>query len=171
MISASSSSGCRPACLTPGTIGFIGLFDEMIVLKSPHIPDDEEALALLGLEARVLQAIGLHKHIIGFKRLIKYGLLHMIRRCILRYSARITDNRVEEGRRTWIGFRINVCPSIPDWYLVWQINDFAFISRDNFSFISKDNLSFVSQRNFFFISLVRYNKCGDACFLTKYHRT
>lgn len=65
----------------------------MTVLKCPHIPGDEEALALLGLEVRVLQAIGLHKHIIGFKGLTKYGLLHVILRCILRYSAKKEDRR------------------------------------------------------------------------------
>jgi len=63
------------ACLTTGTNSFIGLVDETTVLKYPHIPGDEKALALLGLEARIFQAIGPHKHIIGFKGLTKDGLL------------------------------------------------------------------------------------------------
>ena len=72
---ASSSSGCRPAWLTTGTNSFIGLNDETTVLKYLHIPGDEEALALLGLEARILQAIGPCKHIIGFRGTTKHGLL------------------------------------------------------------------------------------------------
>ena len=64
---ASSPSGCRLAWLTAGTNRFISLNAETTVLKHLHIPGDEEALALLGLEARILQAIGPHKHIIGFK--------------------------------------------------------------------------------------------------------
>lgn len=63
------------ACLTTGISSFIGSVDETIVLKYSHILGDEEALALLGLEARILQAIGFHKHIIGFKGLTKDGLL------------------------------------------------------------------------------------------------
>ncbi|KAI4264786.1 MAG: hypothetical protein L6R42_000125 [Xanthoria sp. 1 TBL-2021] len=63
------------ACLTTGTNSFIGLIDETTILKYPHIPGDEKALALLGLEARIFQAIGSHKHIIGFKGLTKDGLL------------------------------------------------------------------------------------------------
>ena len=63
------------ACLTSGTNSFIGSVDETTVLKYPHTPGDEKALALLGLEARILQAIGPHKHIIGFKGLTKDGLL------------------------------------------------------------------------------------------------
>ena len=62
-------------CLTTGTNSFIGSVDEKTVLKYPHIPGDEKALALLGLEARIFQAIGPHKHIIGFKGLTKDGLL------------------------------------------------------------------------------------------------
>ena len=62
-------------CLTTGTSSFIGLVDETTVLKYPHIPGDEKALATLGLEARILQAIGPHKYIIGFKGLTKDGLL------------------------------------------------------------------------------------------------
>ena len=63
------------ACLTTGTNCFIGFIDESTILKYPHIPGDEKALALLSLEARILQAIGSHKHIIGFKGLTKDGLL------------------------------------------------------------------------------------------------
>lgn len=63
------------ACLTTGTNSFIGFIDESTVLKYPHIPGDEKALALLSLEARILQAIGPHKHIIGFKGLTRDGLL------------------------------------------------------------------------------------------------
>ena len=62
-------------CLTAGTNSFIGFIDESTVLKYPHIPSDEKALALLSLEARILQAIGPHKHIIGFKALTEDGLL------------------------------------------------------------------------------------------------
>ncbi|KAL8942661.1 MAG: hypothetical protein Q9211_001307 [Gyalolechia sp. 1 TL-2023] len=62
-------------CLTTGTNSFIGLINEMTVLKYPHIPGDQKALALLGLEARIFQAIGPHKYIIGFKGLTKDGLL------------------------------------------------------------------------------------------------
>ncbi|KAL8906149.1 MAG: hypothetical protein Q9207_002182 [Kuettlingeria erythrocarpa] len=54
---------------------FIGSVDETTVLKYPHVSGNEKALALLGLEARILQAIGSHKHIIGFKGLTKDGLL------------------------------------------------------------------------------------------------
>ena len=58
-----------------GTNSFIGSVDDTTVLKYPHVPGDEKALALLGLEARIFQAIGPHKHIIGFKGLTKDGLL------------------------------------------------------------------------------------------------
>lgn len=58
-----------------GRKSFIGFIDESTVLKYPHIPGDEKALALLSLEARILQAIGPHKHIIGFKGLTRDGLL------------------------------------------------------------------------------------------------
>ena len=73
--SASSSSGCRTAWLTTGTDSFIGLIDEPKVLKYPHIPGDVEVSALLGLEARILQIIGAHKHIIGLEGPTKHGLL------------------------------------------------------------------------------------------------
>jgi serine/threonine protein kinase len=63
------------ACLTMGTNSFIGFVDETTVLKYSHIPGDEKALAILGLEARILQTLGPHKHIIGFKGLTKDGLL------------------------------------------------------------------------------------------------
>ena len=62
-------------CLTMGTSSFIGVVDETTILKYSHIPGDEKALASLGLEARILQTIGPHKHIIGFKGLTKDGLL------------------------------------------------------------------------------------------------
>ena len=39
------------SCLTTGTNSFIGLVNETTVLKYPHIPGDERALALLNLEA------------------------------------------------------------------------------------------------------------------------
>ena len=62
-------------CLTMGTNSFIGIVDETTVLKYPHFPGDERALATLGLEARILKTIGPHKYIIGFKGLTKDGLL------------------------------------------------------------------------------------------------
>lgn len=63
------------ACLTTGTNSFIGIVDETTILKYPHFPGDEKALATLGLEARILKAIGPHNHIVGFKGLTKDGLL------------------------------------------------------------------------------------------------
>lgn len=63
------------ACLTTGTNCFIGSVDETTVLKYLHIPGDKKVLALLGLEARIFQAIGFYKYIIGFKGLTKDGLL------------------------------------------------------------------------------------------------
>ena len=62
-------------CLTMGSNSFIGIIDEATVLKYPHLPGDEKALATLGLEARILKQIGPHKYIIGFKGLTKDGLL------------------------------------------------------------------------------------------------
>ena len=67
--------GSVTACLTMGSSSFIGLVDDKTVLKYPHIPGDKEALAALGLEARILQAIGPHKHVIGYKGLTDDGLL------------------------------------------------------------------------------------------------
>lgn len=63
------------ACLTTGTSSFIGFIDKTTVLKYPHIPGDKNALANLDLEARILQTIGPHRHIIGFKGQTKHGLL------------------------------------------------------------------------------------------------
>ena len=63
------------ACLTTGTNSFIGIVDESTILKYPHFPGDEKALATLGLEARILKAIGPHNHVVGFKGLTKDGLL------------------------------------------------------------------------------------------------
>ena len=82
---------------------------------------------------------------------------------ILRCSARVAGNLNEEGSRTWVDFEIGVSPSLPDWFLVRQIDDFAFISRENFLFISKHNSLLVS--------LVRCNKSWNACFLAKYHQS
>ena len=62
-------------CLTMGTNSFIGLVDDSTVLKYPLTRYDKNALAILGLEARIFQLIGPHKHIIGFKGLIDSGLL------------------------------------------------------------------------------------------------
>lgn len=62
-------------CLTMGTNSFIGLVNNMTVLKYPSTRYDKKALAALGLEARILQLIGPHKHIIGFKGLTDSGLL------------------------------------------------------------------------------------------------
>ena len=62
-------------CLTMGTNSFIGLVDDTTVLKYPLTRYDKKALAVLGLEARILQLIGPHKHIIGFKGLTDSGLL------------------------------------------------------------------------------------------------
>ena len=75
MSEESSSSGCRIAWLTTGTDSFIGVIDAPTVLSYPHIPGDVEASALLGLRTRIFQAIGPHKHIIGFKGLTKDALL------------------------------------------------------------------------------------------------
>jgi len=63
------------ACLTTGTNSFVGVVDETTILKYPHFPGDEKALATLSLEARILKAIGPHNHIVGFKGLTKDGLL------------------------------------------------------------------------------------------------
>ena len=62
-------------CLTTGTKSFIGFIDESRVLKYSHISGDEKALALLSLEAQILQAIRPRKHIIGFKGLPGDSLL------------------------------------------------------------------------------------------------
>lgn len=62
-------------CLTMGSSSFIGLVDDTTVLKYPLARDDKEALAVLELEARILQLIGSHKYIIGFKGLTESGLL------------------------------------------------------------------------------------------------
>lgn len=62
-------------CFTTGGNNFIGLVDKTTVLNYPHVSGDERALALLGVEARILEAIGPHKNIIGFKGLTKDGLL------------------------------------------------------------------------------------------------
>ena len=56
------------AFLSTGTSSYIGLVDETPVLKCPHISGDEETRAFLGLEARILRAIGTPKHFIGFNR-------------------------------------------------------------------------------------------------------
>lgn len=58
-----------------GINSFIGLIDEPTVLKYPNITGDGEAPAFLGLEPRILQAIGPYKHIIGFKGPTTHGLL------------------------------------------------------------------------------------------------
>ena len=62
-------------CLTRGSSSFIGLVDDTTVLKYPLARDDKKALAFLELEARILQLIGPHKYIIGFKGLTESGLL------------------------------------------------------------------------------------------------
>ena len=71
----------------------------------------------------------------------------------------------------WVDFEIGVSPSLPDWFLVRQIDDFAFVSRENLSFISKGNFLFISKRNSLFASLVSCNKSWDTCFLKKYHQS
>ncbi|KAL9104906.1 MAG: hypothetical protein Q9163_000223 [Psora crenata] len=58
-----------------GLDSYVGAVDETTVLKYPQIPGDEEAFALLEMEAEILRTIGPHKHIIGFKGLRKDGLL------------------------------------------------------------------------------------------------
>ena len=58
-----------------GTNSYVGIVDETTVLKYPHIPGDKSALAILGLEARMLEVIGPHKHIIKLKGQTKDGLL------------------------------------------------------------------------------------------------
>ncbi len=62
-------------CLTMGTSSFIGFIDKTTVLKYPHIPGDKNSLANLDIEARILQTIGPHRYIIGFKGQKKDGLL------------------------------------------------------------------------------------------------
>ena len=61
-------------CLTMGSNNFIGLVDDTTILKYPLTQRDKNALAALSLEARILQLIGPHKHIIGFKGLTDSGL-------------------------------------------------------------------------------------------------
>lgn len=58
-----------------GANSYIGIVDATTVLKYPHIPGDRTALAILSLEARMLKAIGPHKHIINLKGQTKDGLL------------------------------------------------------------------------------------------------
>lgn len=70
---AYSQEGIR--FLTQGTSCFIGIVDETTVLKYPIAKGDKATLALLGIEARMYQAIGPHKYIIGFKGQRKDGLL------------------------------------------------------------------------------------------------
>jgi len=62
-------------CLTMGNNSFIGLVDDTTVLKYPLMRSDKKALAVLDLESRILELIGPHKHIIGFKGLTDDGLL------------------------------------------------------------------------------------------------
>lgn len=56
-----------------GTTSFIGIVDETTVLKYPVIIGDKEGLTYLDLEARILQTIGPHRRIIGFKGLTEHG--------------------------------------------------------------------------------------------------
>lgn len=63
------------ACLTTGSGSFIGIVNDTTVLKYPHTPGDTAAFSRLQSEARMLQAIGSHQNIIGFKGLISEGLL------------------------------------------------------------------------------------------------
>ncbi|MCJ1253630.1 hypothetical protein MMC24_001442 [Lignoscripta atroalba] len=58
-----------------GSNSFIGTVDQTTILKYPKTLGDESALAILSLEARILLAIGPHKHIIGFKGQREDGLL------------------------------------------------------------------------------------------------
>lgn len=65
----------RRTYLTTGTNSFIGSVNKTTILKYLYTPGDKKALTLLGLKARILQAIGPYKYIIGFKGLIKDDLL------------------------------------------------------------------------------------------------
>lgn len=58
-----------------GTSSFIGTVDEATILKYPKTPGDEVALERLKLEAQMLERIGPHKHIIGYKGQREDGLL------------------------------------------------------------------------------------------------
>ena len=58
-----------------GAGSFIGVADETSVLKYAKDPGDSTVLEILRLEARILETIGPHKHVIGFKGQVNGGLL------------------------------------------------------------------------------------------------
>ncbi len=58
-----------------GTNSYVGIVDDTTVLKYPRTPDDKTALAILRLEARMIESVGPHKHIINLKGQTKDGLL------------------------------------------------------------------------------------------------
>lgn len=57
--------------LTADILNYIDSVDEKTVIKYPRDQGNGEALALLGLKAWILEVIGPHKHIFGFRGLIK----------------------------------------------------------------------------------------------------
>ena len=67
--------------LTMGTRSYIGLVDPFTVLKYPHTRGDEKLMANLDLEAKCFEAIGPHKHIIGYKGRTKDGILLELAQC------------------------------------------------------------------------------------------
>ncbi|MCJ1309785.1 hypothetical protein MMC25_003446 [Agyrium rufum] len=61
--------------LTTGGSCYVGCIDRTTVLKYPRTAGDEETLDLLKTEARIYQAIGSHKHIIGYKGQREDGIM------------------------------------------------------------------------------------------------
>ncbi|KAL9129334.1 MAG: hypothetical protein Q9217_002172 [Psora testacea] len=88
--------------MTLGGSCYIGVVDDRTILKYPWTEGDEQTLAFLDAEARMLKAIGPHKYIVGFRGQRTNGLL--LERI---YGGSVSDylkhNQVnEEQKLKWI---------------------------------------------------------------------
>ncbi|KAL8940144.1 MAG: hypothetical protein Q9211_002418 [Gyalolechia sp. 1 TL-2023] len=81
---------------------YVGVVDDTTILKYPRTEGDEPTLGFLDAEARMLQAIGPHKHIVGFRGQRENGLLleRIYGGSVLEYLK--THQINEEQKRKWI---------------------------------------------------------------------
>lgn len=88
--------------MTMGSSCYIGVVDDTTILKYPRTEGDEQTLVFLDAEARMLKAIGPHKHIVGFKGQKENCLLleRVYGGSVLEY---LEANRInEEQKLKWI---------------------------------------------------------------------
>ena len=85
-----------------GSSCYVGVVDDVTILKYPRTEGDKQTLVFSDAEARMLIAVGPHRHIVGFRGQRKNGILpeRIYGGSVLEY---LKNNQInEEQKLKWI---------------------------------------------------------------------